>query len=123
MVQVAQRAKSDEGVVMLAMRVKGKDEWPWMIHRLDPRAYRLLEEFQTGKCGAFAFARKNCEEFQPGMFRKVNENIRAIVLSDSIEKLRPFSCAKDPGIEIRRITLTDVEKYLKTRLWVLEMIV
>lgn len=122
-VHVVQKAKSDERIVMLAMRVKGKDEWPWTIHRLDPRAYRLLEDFQAGECGAFTWARKNCEEFQPGMFRKVNKDLMAIVLSDSVEKLKPFVSAKHLGIEIRRITVTDVDKYLKTRHWVLEMVV
>jgi len=116
-------AKPNERVVTVAMKVKGRDKWPWMIHRLDPRAYRLLEEFQAGRCTAFSIARKNVRAFQPGLFRKMSDTTQGIIISDAAEKLREFAGLNDAGIEIRELSLSDVEPYLKTRQCVLVAVV
>jgi hypothetical protein len=121
--EIHESAKRNDRVVTLALKTKGRPDWPWRIHRLDPRSYQLLEDFRAGGCTAFTAARRGIVNFQPGVFRKVASDVRGIILADSPEKLRPFVSANDPAIEIREITFTDIEGTLKSAKCVLEMIV
>ena len=123
-IEIIEKAKSNDRTITLALRVKGRDDWPWRIRRLDPRAARLLEEFQNGNCSAYTFAQAGIAEFRPSLMRKVDEQTTGIFLAESPEKLRAFDPKPWPGSEIRRVTISDVREFVKSsgRQWSLEMV-
>jgi len=121
-IQIREKAASRERIVTLALKTKGRDDWPWRIVRLDPRAMQLLNDFLSGKTGAFACAATGVEEFQAVMFRKVDDLTRAVILADSVDKLRALN--PHPSCEIRRVTIADIESFIKRSggRWVIEML-
>lgn len=122
--EINERAKSSERIVTLALKVKGRDDWPWRIRRLNPRSARILQEFQNGNCSAHIFTRAGINELTPTLFRKVDSMTRALILAESPERLKTFNPKPAPGSEIRLVTVSDIREFVKKTggRWVLEML-